>query len=141
MIVPDLNLLIYAYNLGAPHHVQACRWWEDTMNGQETVGLPVAVATGFIRLMTNPKVIQPPMQLADAVAIVKSWVAAPNVVLLQVSSQHWDELARIGWTGPALSDAHLAALAIEHSGTLHSNDNDFQRCPGLRWENPIAGQI
>lgn len=140
MIVPDLNLLIYAYNLGAPHHADARRWWEEVMNQQEPVGLPLAVATGFIRLMTHPKVIQPPMPLTDAVEIVKSWVNAPNVALLQATPRHWDELARIGWTGPALSDAHLAALAIEHDGTLHTNDTDFQQCPGLQWLNPLTVQ-
>lgn len=140
MIVPDLNLLIYAYNLGAPHHTDARLWWEDVMNQQEPVGLPLAVATGFLRLMTNPKVIQPPMPLNDAVEIVKSWLAAPNVTLLQATARHWDELARIGWTGPALSDAHLAALAMEHNGTLHTNDTDFQQCAGLQWHNPLTVQ-
>ena len=139
MIVPDLNLLIYAYNLGAPHHERARQWWENVMNQQEPVGLPLAVATGFIRLMTNSKVIQPPMPLSEAVEIVKSWINAPNVALLQPTPSHWDELGRIGWTGPALSDAHLAALAMEHSGTLHTNDTDFDQCPGLRRHNPLTG--
>lgn len=140
MIVPDLNLLIYAYNLGAPHHDDARLWWEDVMNRQAPVGLPLAVATGFLRLMTNPKVIQPPIPLMDAVKIVKSWLAAPNVTLLQATAQHWDTLASIGWTGPALSDSHLAALAMEHSGVLHTNDTDFQQCTGLQWHNPLAVQ-
>ena len=138
MILPDLNLLIYAYNLGAPGHAVAKAWWEDLMTRREHVGLPVAVATGFVRLMTNPKVIQPAMPLADAIAEVKRWFAAPNVTLLSPGPSHWDELAKIGWTGPAVSDAHLAALAIEHDCELHSNDTDFSQCPGLRWHNPLA---
>lgn len=138
MILPDLNLLIYAYNLGAPSHAAAKAWWEDIMTRREPIGLPVAVATGFIRLMTNPKVIQPPMSLADATAEVKRWLAAPNVTLLSPSPGHWDELARIGWTGPAVSDAHLAALAIEHGCELHSNDADFSQCTGLRWCDPLT---
>lgn len=137
MILPDVNLLIYAYNLGAPHHAAARTWWEDLMNRQEPVGLPLAVATGFLRLMTNPKVIQPPMALPDAISIVKSWLAAPNVTLLQVTPLDWDALAKIGWTGAALSDAHLAALAIEHGAVLHTNDTDFQQCAGLQWHNPL----
>ena len=138
MILPDLNLLIYAYNLGAPDHVRSKEWWEDIMTRQEPVGMPVAIALGFIRLMTNPKVIQPPMPLADAVAEVKRWLAAPNVTLLQVTAQHWDELEKIGWTGPNVSDAHLAAMAMEHGCELHTNDIDFSNCNGLRWKNPLV---
>ncbi len=140
MILPDLNLLIYAYNLGAPNHAAFRAWWEGVMNRQEPVGLPLAIATGFIRLMTNPKVIQPPMPLAEAVAEVKRWLAAPNVTPLEVTAAHWDELEKIGWTGPAVSDAHLAALAIEHGCELQSNDTDFAQCPGLRWRNPLVPQ-
>lgn len=138
MILPDLNLLIYAYNLGAPDHAAARAWWEDIMTRREPVALPLAVATGFIRLMTNPRVIQPPMPLAEATAEVKRWLAAANVTLLSPGPGHWDELAKIGWTGPAVSDAHLAALAIEHDCELHTNDKDFNRCPGLRPHNPLA---
>ena len=108
------------------------------MTRREPMGLPLAVATGFIRLMTNPKVIQPPMPLAEAAAEVKRWLAAPNVTLLSPGAGHWDELAKISWTGTAVSDAHLAALAIEHDCELHTNDTDFNRCPGLRWHNPLA---
>lgn len=138
MILPDLNLLIYAYNLAAPDHAAARQWWEDIMTRQEPVGLPAAVALGFVRLMTNPKVIQPPMPLADALTEVKRWLAAPNVTVLQLTSRHWEELEKIGWTGPAVSDAHLAALAIEHGCELHSNDTDFSTCPGLHWRNPLV---
>jgi uncharacterized protein len=138
MIVPDLNLLIYAYNLGAPHHAQAKQWWEDVMTNREPVGMPLTVALGFIRLMTNPRVVQPPMPLSDALAEVRRWFSSPNVTLLQVTVQHWDHLEKIGWTGPDVSDAHLAAIAMEHGGELHTNDADFARCPGLRWKNPIT---
>ena len=65
------------------------------MTRQEPVGLPVNVALGFLRLMTNPKMLQPPMPLRDAVAEVKRWIAAPNVTLLHVTQGHWDELIRI----------------------------------------------
>ena len=140
MILPDLNLLIYAYNLGAPDHARARQWWEDLMTRQEPVGLPLAVATGFICLMTNPKVIQPPMLLADAVAEVKRWLSAPNITWLQVTPRHWDELEKLGWTGPAVSDAHLAVLALEHGCELQTNDADFSRCPGLQWKNPLVSE-
>ncbi|MDI1310576.1 TA system VapC family ribonuclease toxin [Prosthecobacter sp.] len=108
------------------------------MTRGEEVGLPLNVVLGFVRLMTNPRVIQPPMPLADALSEVKRWIAAPNVTLLYPTPQHWDELEKIGWTGAALSDAHLAALAIEHSAELHTNDADFSNCICLRWKNPLA---
>jgi len=138
MILPDLNLLIYAYNLTAPDHTAARAWWEDLMNRQEPVGLPLAVALGFVRLMTNARVIQPPMPLTEALAEVQRWLAAPNVSLLQITHRHWEELEKIGWIGAAVSDAHLAVLAIEHGCELHTNDTDFARCPGLHWRNPLV---
>lgn len=107
------------------------------MTRQEAIGMPLAIAMGFIRLMTNPRVIQPPMSLHVAIMEVKRWLAAPNVTLLQVTARHWDELERLGWTGAEVSDAHLAVLAMEHNCELHSNDNDFNRCQGLRWRNPL----
>ncbi len=138
MILPDLNLLIYAHNLSAPDHAAARAWWEDLMTRQEPIGLPLAVALGFVRLMTNPRVIQPPMSLTDAVAQVQRWLNAPNLTLLPVTDRHWIELAKLGWIGPAVSDAHLAALALVHDCELHTNDTDFARCPGLRWKNPLV---
>lgn len=138
MILPDLNLLVYAHNSSAPDHAAARKWWEDIMTTQEPVGLPLAVALGFVRLMTNPKVLQPPMPLPDAIGEVKRWIHAPNVTLLITTPQHWNELEKIGWTGPAVSDAHLAALAIEHGCELHTNDTDFAACSGLNWKNPLV---
>jgi toxin-antitoxin system PIN domain toxin len=138
MIVPDLNLQIYAYNLGAPDHVRARQWWEDIMRRLEPVGMPLSVALGFIRLMTNQKVIVPPMLLPDAVGEVKRWLALPNVTLLPITAQHWDRLEKIGWTGSDVSDAHLAAIAMEHGCELHTADADFAKCTGLRWKNPLV---
>ncbi|WP_395747293.1 TA system VapC family ribonuclease toxin [Prosthecobacter sp.] len=88
MILPDLNLLIYAYNATAPDHAAARSWWEDLMTRGEEIGLPLNVALGFVRLMTNPKVIQPPMPLADALSEVKRWIAASNVALLYPTPLH-----------------------------------------------------
>lgn len=138
MILPDINLLIYAYNLTAPDHAAAKAWWEDLMNREEEIGRPLNVALGFVRLMTNPRIIQPPMLLADALAEVRRWISATNVTMLHISDQHWNNLEKIGWSGAALSDAHLAALAIENDAELHSNDTDFSQCPGLRWKNPLV---
>jgi toxin-antitoxin system PIN domain toxin len=142
MIVPDVNLLVYAYNSGAPHHVTARRWWEDTLSRKAPVGLPWVVALGFVRLVTHPRVLAPPLPPEVAIGHVRSWLARPGVRHLEPGPRHLDLLAELvraaGVAGSLTTDAHLAALAIEHQCELHSNDADFARFPGLRWHNPLA---
>jgi toxin-antitoxin system PIN domain toxin len=141
MIVPDLNLLVYAHNQGAPHHLAARAWWEDLLNGTEPVAIPWVVTLGFLRLMTHRTVLVSPMRPVDAVAQARAWFARSNVERLEPGPQHLDLLDRLltaaGTAGNLTTDAHLAALAIEHQCELHSNDTDFARFPGLRWRNPL----
>lgn len=142
MIVPDVNLLIYAYNRDARDHDAARRWWEGLLSGSESVGLPWAVCCGFIRLMTHPAVLSTPLAPVRAVAHVQSWFDRPNVEALDPGPRHLEVLGRllgdVGVAGNLTTDAHLAALAIEHQCVVHSNDADFARFPGLRWRNPLA---
>lgn len=141
MIVPDVNLLIYAYNRDAPHHAEAKTWWEDLLSSDEPVGLPWATALGFIRLMTHRAVLIVPLPAKQAVAHVRSWHTRPNVSVLEPGPRHLDLLAHLfdalGIAGRLTTDAHLAALAIEHQCELCSNDADFARFPGLRWRDPL----
>ena len=141
MIVPDLNLLIYSYNRKAPQHEAARAWWEGLLNGAEPVAVPWVVVLGFVRLMTQRTMLANPMQPAIALAQVRAWFACPNVEELEPGPQHLDLLDRLlaaaGTAGNLTTDAHLAALAIEHQCELHSNDTDFARFPGLRWRNPL----
>lgn len=141
MIVPDANLLVYAYNSDAPHHAAARRWWEELLNGTGPVGLPWAVTCGFVRLMTHPAVLVRPMTTAEAGVSVRAWFERPCVEVLEPGPRHLEILLRLlgepGVTGALTTDAHLAALAIEHQCELHSNDADFSRFPGLRWRNPL----
>ena len=141
MIVPDLNLLIYSYNRKAPQHEAARAWWEGLLNGAEPVAVPWVVVLGFVRLMTQRTMLATPMQPAIALAQVRAWFACPNVEELEPGPQHLDLLDRLlaaaGTAGNLTTDAHLAALAIEHQCELHSNDTDFARFPGLRWRNPL----
>lgn len=141
MIVPDLNLVIYAYNHDAPHHAAARAWWEGLLNGKEPVAVPWAMALGFIRLMTHRAVLLTPMSPAAALAHVRAWFVRSNVEHVDPGPRHLDILDRLlsntGAAGNLTTDAHLAALAIEHQGELHTNDNDFARFPGLRWRNPL----
>ena len=141
MIVPDLNLLLYAHNDGAPFHDAARGWWEASVNGSERVGVPWAVATGFVRLMTHPRVLEEPATPATAAAYVEEWFGLPNVIPLNPGREHLDLfrrcLAAAGVGATLVTDAHLAALAMEYQAELHSNDTDFSRFPGLRWRNPL----
>jgi toxin-antitoxin system PIN domain toxin len=140
MIIPDLNLLVYAYNPDALAHRQAKLWWEQLLQGGATVGLPWVVVTGFVRLSTTRGVLAQPATVAEALHRVEAWLAEPCITLLNPGSRHFEILKQtLGCTagGAMTTDAHLAALAIEHRAELHSNDSDFGRFPGLRWTNPL----
>ena len=141
MIVPDLNLLVYAYNDGAPRHHSARRWWESLVNGVERVGIPWVVSTGFVRLMTHPKVLVYPATPEQAVDYVREWFRFPHVTPINPGSDHLTHLRRslaaAGVGANLVTDAHIAALAKEYQAEVHSNDTDFSRFPGLRWRNPL----
>lgn len=142
MIVPDVNLLVYAYNQDAREHARARAWWEGLLGSSDAVGLPWAVSLGFIRLMTHPAVLVEPLDPRRAVAHVRSWLDQPNVEILDPGPRHLEVLGRLvgelGVAGNLTTDAHLAAIAIEHQCELHSNDADFARFSGLRWLNPLS---
>lgn len=143
MIVVDLNLLIYAMNADALQHQRARLWWESVLSKGEPVGLAWAVVFGFLRLTTNPRIMPRPLTPEHAFAVVDDWLAQPSIQAIAPTDRHWEIvkeiLAPLGSAGNLTSDAHLAALAIEHGGRLFSSDNDFARFAGLRWVNPISG--
>ncbi len=141
MILPDINLVVYAYNEDAPHHVAAKAWWERCLSETEPVAVAWVVVLGFIRLMSNRRVLARPMSTSEAVEHCKLWLTRPNVRTVLPGPTHMDILASLlaGPVGPNLiTDAHLAALAIEHQAELYSNDGDFARFSGLTWRNPVA---
>ncbi len=141
MIVPDLNLLVYAHDGGAPHHHAARRWWEDLVNGPERIGVPWVVSTGFVRLMTHPRVLSRPATPERAVDYVREWFSFPQVVPINPGADHLAHLRRnlaaAGVGANLVTDAHVAAVAMEYQAEVHSNDADFGRFPGLRWRNPL----
>jgi uncharacterized protein len=143
VIVVDLNLLIYAVNEDAPQHERARRWWEGVVSQSETIGLAWAVVFGFLRLTTNPRVMPRPLAPEKAFAVIDDWFAQPPVEPIEPTERHWaivkEILAPLGTAGNLTSDAHLAALAIEHGARLFSTDNDFARFSPLRWVNPLGG--
>ena len=141
MILPDLNLLLYAYNPGAAQHAAARAWWESLLRGGGRVGIAWAVILGFVRLTTTRGVLARPATPAEAVSRIVSWLEQPGVFILSPGPRHLEVFARTlaATPGGALTtDAHLAALAIENQAELHSNDTDFARFAGLRWHNPLA---
>ncbi|MCI0570171.1 MAG: type II toxin-antitoxin system VapC family toxin [Myxococcaceae bacterium] len=141
MIVPDVNLLLYASIRGFAEHARARRWWEEALNGDVEIGLAAPALFGFIRLSTNPRVFDAPMPVEQAVERVKEWLERPHVRLLLPGARHLEIafrlLSELGSAGNLTTDVQLAALAMEHQAELHSNDSDFSRFPGLRWTNPL----
>ena len=143
MIIPDVNLLIYAHFGALPEHAAARKWWEGLMNGAVPVGLTTPAVFGFVRLATNRRVFDPPLGVEAALSLVEQWLGRPQVRTLLPGARHTEiafrALRRVGVAGNLTTDAQLAALAIEHQAELHSNDLDFGRFEGLRWVNPLPG--
>ncbi len=141
MIIPDINLLVYAYNTEDPSHAQAKRWWEELLNGTDPIGLPWVTISGFLRLVTHPRVLVDPMSVGQATEQVRAWLDCPSVLTVEpgkkFSAIFLGLLDEAGTAGNLTTDAYLAALAIEHQAELHSNDADFSRFKGLRWSNPM----
>lgn len=141
MIIPDLNLLVYAHNGADSRHAEARRWWEDCLNGHEPVGLAWVTVLGFVRLTTHRQVLVAPLPVATAVGLVEEWLDQPIVRLLVPGRDHvrhcFGFLRKLGVAGNLTTDAHLAALALDYQAELHSTDTDFARFHGLRWRNPL----
>ena len=142
MILPDVNLLIHAHDRDSSRHDVARTWWEAALSGSEIVGLAWVTILGFIRITTSRAILHHPLAIDDALERVEAWLRQPNVRLVQPTHRHADLLAgflrEAGTGGNLTTDAHLAALAVEHGFTLYSTDADFGRFTGLSWRNPLA---
>ena len=143
MKLPDVNLFVYAYDSLSPQHESAKEWLEDVLSGTETVAFAWVALIGFIRLATSRQRFASPWSVEQALDVVDSWLAQPVATVVHPTSRHAavlrDLLAPLGAGGNLTTDAHLAALAIEHGATLCSHDNDFSRFAGLRWVDPLRG--
>ena len=141
MIVPDVNLLLYAVISGFAQHPRAHAWWIQTINGHTRVGLTQPALFGFLRIATNARILQSPLAVKDAINYVQDWIAQPNVDLLIPGPNHlniaFELLQNTGTAGNLTTDVQLAAYAIEHQGEMYSNDTDFARFPNLKWINPL----
>ncbi len=141
MILPDANLLLYAYHERSVHHEASRTWLETTLSGTDLVRFAWLTLWAFLRISTNPKVFEQPLSSTEAAAAVSSWLARPNAAVIEPGERYWEILRRLlddaQCAGPLVTDAALAALAIEHGATLYSTDRDFSRFSGLSWTNPL----
>jgi uncharacterized protein len=141
VILPDVNLLVHAYNRESPVHSSAREWWEELMNGTRPVGLAWVGILGFIRITTSRQILAHPWRAAQACGHVRTWLGRPYVSVLHPGDRHAEILFglfdSLGTAANLTTDAHLAALAIEHQAEVHSTDADFARFSGLRWTNPL----
>ena len=143
MTMVDANVLLYAYHPQAAQHERCRVWVEAEFASGAAVRLPWATIVAFLRVSTNPRVFERPLTTAEAEAAVSSWLTVPSVAPVDPGERYWDVLRdllhRAQVTGPLVTDAALAALAIEHGATLCTTDRDFARFPGVRTLNPLEG--
>lgn len=137
MRTPDVNVLLYAVNQDSPHHVTACEWIESSFRRPEGIGFAWAAVLGFLRLSTRTGIFAEQLSIDSALGVVDAWLHHPSARLLNPTERHAGVLSRLligaGTGGNLVSDAHLAALAIEHNAELGTFDRDFDRFAGLRW--------
>jgi uncharacterized protein len=138
----DTNLLVYAHVPALPQHAAAKRWFEVALLEDEPVGLAWVSVLGFVRVVTNPRIFRVPLLVDRAVEVVDEWLQQQAVEIVLPTPRHWPTLRQMlsaGKAGGALTtDAHIAALALEHGATIYSTDRDFLKFPNARVVNPLA---
>ena len=141
----DANVLLYAYNADAPQHA-ACRAWLESAlsDAQEIVGLPWQTVLAFVRIATNPRAVSKPITSEAACGIVNQWLTRPNVTTVGYGERFWqcfsEQVTEAKVSGPLMTDAALAAIALEQGATLYSTDKDFRRFPTLKLADPLHAQ-
>lgn len=142
MILPDVNVLVYAYREDAPKHERYRRWLEEVLAGNEAYGLSDLVLAGFLRVVTHPRVFFPPSPITHALGFAEALRHHPNCVHVIPEQRHWEIFTRLcreaRVKGNLVPDAYLAALAIESGSEWMTTDRDYSRFPGLRWRDPGA---
>jgi toxin-antitoxin system PIN domain toxin len=140
MQLPDVNVLIYAHREDAPEHDRYAAWLRALTASDEPFALSDVVLAAFLRIVTNPRIFDPPTPMEIAVAFCQRLVDWPRASLIVPSRRHWDVFVNLckSIRGPLVADAYIAALAIEYGCELVTTDVDFARFPGLRWRHPLA---
>jgi toxin-antitoxin system PIN domain toxin len=142
MLLPDVNILVYAHREESPDHIQFRDWLQEVVNGDEAFGMSDLVCSGFLRIVTHPGIFRPPSPLADAIAFLEDFRRQPNYVMVAPGARHWQlftalcELTQA--RGNLIPDAYFAALAIESGSEWITTDRDYARFPGLRWRHPFG---
>ncbi len=143
MILVDINVLVYAHRRDAPNHAAYRDWLERLINSDQAYGFSELVLSGFLRVVTHPRVFNPPSDLASALAFTQVIRTQPNAVPLAPGPRHWDIFTSLcqtaGAKGNLIPDAYLAALAIESGSQWVTTDRDYSRFPGLNWRHPLMG--
>jgi toxin-antitoxin system PIN domain toxin len=143
MILVDVNLLVFAQNADSPFHRIAKEWWDSELRAKSPIAIAWLTVVAFIRLSTSPQVMSNPLSTAASTAQMNNWLSLPNIQIANPGAKHWtifhDLINRHKLTGSSVTDAHLAALAIEHGWQLCTADHGFSRFQALRWRNPILG--
>ena len=141
MLLPDVNVLVAAHRAAAPQHLEARAWLVSALGGGEAVALCLPVASGLIRVATSPRVFAPPSTHDEVFAFITHLAAHPSTIWVNPGRRHLrllEELCRTADArGDLVSDAVIAALAIEAGATVVTYDRDFARFPGLRWRTPV----
>jgi toxin-antitoxin system PIN domain toxin len=142
VIVPDANLLLYAYDRESPFHERAKSWWQDCLSTQEPVGLTYPTLCAFLRISTNPKIYSNPMTLGEAAGHVRSWLARRVSRVLEPSADHTEQVIELlgtagGTAGNLVTDAQIAALAHAYRAVVHTADRDFLRFPNIHCHFPL----
>lgn len=142
MLAPDVNVLVYAHREDLPEHQGCRRWLETTVAGDAAFGLFEPVLSGFVRVVTHPRVFKTPTPLGTALAFTAELRAQPNCIHVRPRERHWAIFERLcresGAKGNLVADAYHAALAIESGCEWVTTDRDYSRFEGLRWRHPLA---
>lgn len=141
----DANILLYAYNSDSPHHDVCRAWLEQAFNAAEPLALPWQTLLAFVRICTNPRASSRPLSSEQACAIVDRWLEHPNVTILSATERFWtilrEQIIEGRVSGPLITDAALAALALEHGAVLCSTDRDFRRFRSLKLIDPLQASF
>ena len=141
MILPDVNVLVYAHRADSPNHAAYHRWLEEVINNDQAYGLSDIVLSGFLRIVTHPRIFDPPSDIAAALGFANQVRNQSNCVLISPGARHWAIFTRLceqaAAKGNLIPDAYLAALAIESGSEWITTDRDFSRFPDLKWRHPF----
>ena len=137
----DVNVLVYAHREDAPGHDAHHAWLLELLRSDRAFGMADLVLSGFLRIVTHPRIFNPPSTMNKGLAFVEEILDQPHCVRIQPGPRHWEIFVQLcrdsGAKGNLVPDAYLAALAIESGSEWITTDRDYGRFPGLRWRHPL----